>query len=177
MKRLVLPFVCLLGLVACHSANAPSVRQPDGSWHLECGSSLDTCVGRANDLCGNRGFVVLGGVSRRKLYGAELGQSQVEVREAELDVACADRRGELPKVLNHNSALALPPRPAESAPPAEPVATPAPPAKPLTACTPGSTQRCIGAGACTGGQACLADGSGYAPCDCGSSGHAAAPTP
>jgi len=175
MKRFVLPFVSLFGVVACHSANAPSVRQPDGSWHLECGSSLDTCVTRANDLCGNRGFVVLGGVSRRKLYGAELGQSQVEVREAQLDIACADRRGELPKVLTSNSALTLPPRPAETAPPAEPA--PAAPAKPLTACTPGSTQRCIGPGACAGGQACLADGAGFAPCDCGNTSHAAAPTP
>lgn len=39
---------------------------------------------------------------------------------------------------------------------------------PKLACVPGSTQTCVGPGACSGGQACLADGSGYAPCDCGS---------
>lgn len=33
-------------------------------------------------------------------------------------------------------------------------------------CTPGSTQACVGPGACAGGQACLA-GSGWGPCDCG----------
>ncbi len=35
-------------------------------------------------------------------------------------------------------------------------------------CTPGTTQRCVGSGACDGGQSCREDGSGYTPCDCGS---------
>ncbi len=35
------------------------------------------------------------------------------------------------------------------------------------ACTPGMSQACVGPGACKGGQACKADGSGYGPCDCG----------
>jgi hypothetical protein len=34
-------------------------------------------------------------------------------------------------------------------------------------CVPGSTQECVGSGACHGGQHCLSDGSGYSPCDCG----------
>jgi len=37
-------------------------------------------------------------------------------------------------------------------------------------CTPGSTQTCVGPGACHGGQACLATGSGWAACDCGAVG-------
>lgn len=37
---------------------------------------------------------------------------------------------------------------------------------PARICTPGSTQQCVGAGACSGGQACVADGSGWSPCDC-----------
>lgn len=37
-------------------------------------------------------------------------------------------------------------------------------------CTPGSTQACIGPGACDGGQACLPDGSGYGECNCGTEG-------
>ena len=37
-------------------------------------------------------------------------------------------------------------------------------------CAPGSTQECVGPGACKGGQACKDDGSGYLPCDCGSGG-------
>lgn len=39
------------------------------------------------------------------------------------------------------------------------------------ACVKGITQACVGAGGCQGGQACLPDGSGFSPCDCG---HAAA---
>jgi hypothetical protein len=34
-------------------------------------------------------------------------------------------------------------------------------------CIPGVTQECLGPGACRGAQACLADGNGYGPCDCG----------
>src|SRR5450432_2737501 len=116
MKRLFLLCVSLAVLGACHSVSVPSVKQPDGSWHLQCGNSLDVCVQKANDLCDNRGYVVLGGVNKRQLYGAELGQSQVEVHEAELTVACADRRGDLPKVLITNTAIALPPRAADPAP-------------------------------------------------------------
>ncbi|MBN1605899.1 MAG: DUF4156 domain-containing protein [Polyangiaceae bacterium] len=47
-------------------------------------------------------------------------------------------------------------------------ATPPPPPKPA-GCTPGSTQACVGPGGCNGGQSCVADGSGYSPCDCGPS--------
>ena len=34
-------------------------------------------------------------------------------------------------------------------------------------CEPGSTQTCVGPGACEGGQVCKDDGSGYGECDCG----------
>lgn len=37
-------------------------------------------------------------------------------------------------------------------------------------CVPGSTLRCVGFGNCSGGQACLVDGSGYGACDCGTVG-------
>jgi hypothetical protein len=33
-------------------------------------------------------------------------------------------------------------------------------------CRPGETQKCVGPGACAGGQACKDDGSGFGPCDC-----------
>lgn len=38
------------------------------------------------------------------------------------------------------------------------------------ACTPGSTQECVGPGACKGGQSCAFDGSGWSPCECGGGG-------
>jgi hypothetical protein len=37
-------------------------------------------------------------------------------------------------------------------------------------CIPGVTQECLGPGACRGAQACLSDGNGYGPCDCGGAG-------
>jgi hypothetical protein len=163
MKRFGLLCVCL---GACHSATVPSVRQPDGSWHLQCGNSIDLCVQKANDLCKDRGYVVLGGQNKRSLYGAELGQSQVEVREAELNVACADLRGELPKVLSSNTLQAPLPAPASESESAAPK-------KLGAACTPGATERCVGPGACAGGQACAADGSAFGPCDCGTAAHSA----
>jgi hypothetical protein len=88
-------------LVACASSTIlPPLRKPDGSFHLKCGAALNNCVKQAEDLCKGRGYVVLSGMSKRKLYGAELGVSQYEVREAELDIACADQRGDLPTVQN-----------------------------------------------------------------------------
>lgn len=40
------------------------------------------------------------------------------------------------------------------------------------ACTPGESNSCTGAGGCSGGQVCNADGSGFGTCDCGSGGDA-----
>ncbi len=154
-------------LCACHSAAVPEVKQPDGSWHLSCGFALSHCVERADELCGGRGYVVLGGTSKRSLYGSADGVSQVETREADLTIACADHQNELPKVLVSSTVT-------PSAPPVapQPIAAAAPPAK-TSACTPGATQQCVGAGACAGGQACLPDGSGFAACDCGGASKAA----
>src|SRR5690606_34939018 len=54
---------------------------------------------------------------------------------------------------------------ADVAPPPAPAA--APPAAAALLCVPGSTQACLGPGACSGAQACRADGQGYQACDCG----------
>jgi hypothetical protein len=92
-------FPISLLLAACSSAVTPALHRPDGGWHLKCAGSLEQCARRADELCKSRGYVVLGGMSTRKLYGAELGVSQVELREAELDIACGDRRGNLPAIV------------------------------------------------------------------------------
>jgi hypothetical protein len=60
--------------------------------------------------------------------------------------------------------------PDANAPAASGTALAAAPASVVTstrACIPGSTQACVGPGACSGGQACSSDGSGFGPCDCG----------
>jgi hypothetical protein len=46
----------------------------------------------------------------------------------------------------------------------------APPPEPRRACIPGLMQGCTGIGGCSGGQACLADGSGFGPCQCATGG-------
>jgi hypothetical protein len=124
--------IASLLLAGCSSAFIPTARRPDGGWHLRCAGSLEQCVHRADDLCKSRGYVVLSGMSTRKLYGAELGVSQVEVREAELDIACADRRGDLPTVVYPSApTTATAPvaliAPAAAIPPAPVVASPAAP--------------------------------------------------
>jgi hypothetical protein len=99
--KLSLCLIALLSLLpGCTGPTlAPAVHRPDGGWHVTCGASLDACVNRATKFCKERGFVVISGMSKRSIYGAELGVSQIAVREAELDFACADRRGDLPTVL------------------------------------------------------------------------------
>jgi hypothetical protein len=46
-------------------------------------------------------------------------------------------------------------------------ATSLPVEAPTRVCVPNQTQICNGPGACQGAQACLADGSGFSACDCG----------
>lgn len=41
---------------------------------------------------------------------------------------------------------------------------------PAPVCNTGDTRTCVGPGGCMGGQACLADGTGFGACDCGSTG-------
>jgi hypothetical protein len=55
---------------------------------------------------------------------------------------------------------------AETVPAPAPV-QPAPVLAPDQLCVPGITQLCLGPAACRGAQACLPDGRGYGPCDCG----------
>jgi len=155
-------------LVACALSQGPVPvsHQADGSLHLKCDGSLGPCIQKAEELCKNLGFVVVGGQSKRQVYGAEV--SQVEVREAELDVRCANRLGDLPTVASSAPVAAPTPKvPAASAPMPAPSAPSTVVTKSATACTPGATQRCFGPGACAGGQACAADGSGFGACDCG----------
>jgi hypothetical protein len=164
---------CLLGLVlvACGGSSAARSREVSpGTWELDCSSSIGRCTDEANRLCGGRGYDIVSGYDRAKVYGHEAGESQVEVRMSSLTVVCNDKDGK----------SRLPPD-ATTTPPAAPPAV-VPPAAPASAssrsllCTPGTTQRCFGAGACEGGQSCLADGSGFGPCDCGPSKPAAPAT-
>ena len=115
---------------------------------------MTACASRAEEVCSDRGFVVLSGRSSRRVYGPE-GQ-QVAAERAELVVHCGEGAQDGGGPSSHEHPWTLE-HPQEDAPP--PVPSPV--------CVPGSTQRCFGPGACEGGQTCAADGAGFEACDCG----------
>ncbi len=128
-------------------------QQADGSYRLSCNGPLTDCLQRAEHLCKDEGYTVMG-QDVHDLVGHEQGQSQVEIRKSEATIYCGK------------------PTPSGARPMVElkrdPVAPAAAPEKaaPL-ACVPGTTQPCTGPGGCHGGQACASDGSRYETCDCG----------
>jgi hypothetical protein len=161
--RLYLLTLCLSVSSACAAQSGVQKQQLErGVFQLDCSMPLGRCSEEADRICDGRGYDVVEGYDQRKLYGHAAGESQVEVRSSRLVISCRDARGEstAPKVAPSAS---LPegqrpqPRPAAS--------KPSPPK--ASVCTPGGTQRCVGPGACEGGQSCLPDGSGYGACDCG----------
>jgi hypothetical protein len=157
MSRLTLTLT--LALLGC--ASRSSVQQKElqpGTFQLDCAAPLGRCSEEADRLCDGRGYDVVDGYDQRKLYGHEAGESQVEVRTSRLVVACHGR---------------------SSAPRTAPAEAATVPEKSVEAlrCTPGTTQRCVGAAACEGGQSCLANGSGYGACDCGKVAPQTSPSP
>ncbi len=76
-----------------------------------------------------------------------------------------ERRQALERARQERAAKASAPPPSATAPLNDPL--PSAPAAPTRACVPGTTQECVGRGACKGGKACRSDGSAYTPCDCG----------
>ncbi len=139
------PIWLLLFLVLGCSASQAK-RRPDGTYLLQCDEERH-CLERAQRVCGESGYMVLGGKNDRKVYGTP--GNQTVVGKNELHIRCsADRAPDAPDP--QQGTWKLPPRRAQA-----PV------------CRPGETQRCVGPAACEGGQACLSDGSGFAPCDCG----------
>jgi hypothetical protein len=153
MKALAL--LGLLALSACSGATKSGLREvADGTWEIECGS-LGSCAEQAERACRNRGYDIIGGYDSSVLYGHEAGESQVAVRKSQLVVVCRAANGDS-RVPPASASPALPPR----------APAPAASAAAKLLCTPGATQRCVGKGACDGGQSCLPDGSGFGACEC-----------
>jgi hypothetical protein len=156
MPHRVLPalLVGLVGLVALagcsRGAEAPA-QQPDGGYRLSCVGPLTECLERAEKLCKDEGYSVMG-QDTHEMLGHEQGQSQVEVRKSEATVYCGKPKAERSFVETKRDKLVSASPPPEKAAP--------------LACVPGSTQACIGPGACHGGQACAPDGSRFEACDC-----------
>jgi hypothetical protein len=141
--------VALLTLLTCSCGARQVVRQDDGSYRTFCNTTLDECIRRTRPTCKNEELRILSAREDNKLYGPEGNQQGTLV--SEMIFACGD---EGPPV--QRPALVLPER--------EP--TPETSSEPVRACVPGSTQECVGVGACRGGQACLPDASGFGPCEC-----------
>jgi hypothetical protein len=150
MKTWLLPWtaLCLLGC-----ASQPRQLR-DGSYQIDCEETLATCTRKAQLYCRDKGeFQIVHANEENSLVGVE-GHQKGHLL-SRLVFACGDQTQAKP--------LKLPPRPEGAV---LPEGTPTPAASAERACVPGSTQRCVGVGACEGGQACLADGSGYGPCEC-----------
>jgi len=142
-------------LLACGTTRAQ--RRVDGSYTIDC-RSQKSCLDRAARLCGDQGFDIIGGRHDQKLYGVP--GNQKVVGKDQLYIRCRkDALVDKPDPtagswkLERGDAGQLPVDPKRAA---------------STICRPGETQRCVGPGACEGGQACKQDGSGFEPCDCGS---------
>jgi hypothetical protein len=133
-----------VGLVAGCAARPH--RLADGSYKLDCESTMTDCTRKLDKFCRGQGYRIVHGAEENTLVGVD-GHMTGHLL-ARVIFYCADEAPPKP--------LKLPERA-----PVEPVAP-----EPERACIPGSTQRCIGPGACEGGQSCLKNGSGYGPCEC-----------
>jgi|SRR5690606_13741843 len=152
----------LFSSVGCTKAKI--TRAPDGVVRLECPRGMRDCVAQAEKMCNlhdkEAGYTILTGRSEKIIMNKD-GQYRSAAEVADLEVRCG--KAEPQEQLASPSRLTLPARTdAEVIP--EDIK---PAAVAGTVCTKGSTQACVGAGACQGGQSCLPDGSGYGACDCG----------
>ena len=148
---------------------------PDGSHDITCpGTPLAKCLDNVETVCKGASYEVLYARDEQKTYGVE--QTYVEKHTSRAQVHCLGLHEE-PRsdgvALAAPSGSALAPGGSAAAPGDAAVAVAGGAAATHGAgtsphvCVPGATQACVGVAACAGGQACLADGSGYGPCDCG----------
>jgi hypothetical protein len=157
------------GLVAAAGCARPDLEiraLPDGTRELTCKHTLPQCLSHVEDVCKGNSYEVLYATDTQKVYGSP-SSSEVESRTSQAVVHCLGP---------HQKSMAGAPLPAgvavpvlDANAPAASATAPAPAAVVTStrACIPGSTQACVGPGACSGGQACASDGSGFGPCDCG----------
>lgn len=132
-------------------------------YRISCAKDIQPCRDKAESLCGGRYETLEASgapIEPPRITSAPGPRStgsryQRPEWVGTLVVACTSSEGE-------PMSTAAREREDESAPePAPPVLPPG------MLCIPGATQLCLGAGACRGAQACLPDGRGYGPCDCG----------
>jgi len=120
---------------------------------------MDECVRRAQEKCPNLRYRILEGTSETRLRDAP--PFERAYHTSHLRLTCTNDGAEPLISLGSESKDSAAPLPSAHSAAPPPKAAPA-------ACVRGETRECVGAGACKGGQACLADGSGFSDCDCGS---------
>ncbi len=160
----------LLGLALFLTCAKPTqvfrLEAPEGvrRYEIICEKHIRRCRARAEQVCASPYQVLesTGSLHRPKRATSEPGPRSVgpryqhETWHGSLVVECGAERtvGEAEQQA----------RPQSPAPQSPAVSTPLPDGM---LCIPGSTQACLGAGACRGAQACARDGRGFSPCDCG----------
>jgi hypothetical protein len=156
--------VFLLGATVLGCSKQPVIREqlPDGSYSFKCEEPLFVCLSRVDEVCQGGPYEVAGAWDQPNTTGVD--ENRVESRKSQAIVRCL-RKGEDP-VRRFAKPLASPidVQPAQQSAGAASAAPP--PSVPARVCVPGTTQACVGVGACSGGQACSPDGSGFGPCEC-----------
>jgi hypothetical protein len=152
---------------------------PDGTRQLTCRHTLPQCLSHVDDVCKGASYEILYATDTQKVYGSP-SSNEVESRTSQAVVHCLGLHQEpMGEAVAGASLIAA--ASASTKPSASGSATPAaaassvstgvaPSAAPGTVartCVPGATQACVGAAACSGGQSCLPDGTGFGACDCG----------
>jgi hypothetical protein len=169
-------FVLFSSLYGCSRAGVTTARLPDGTREIRCEHALWKCLLHVDDYCRGASYEVLRASDEQLVYGSQT--SAVEGRRSYALIRCMKPGVSPPPPEDLAAATPEPPAAAPAAAPAAPSPLPAPP-PPASAkverCVPGATQTCVGPAACNGGQACLPDGSGFGPCDCGTSSPTAPP--
>ena len=149
--------------VACAKPDVEIRALPDGTRELACRHTLPQCLSHVDDVCKGASYEVLYATDTQKIYGSP-SSNEVESRTSQAVIHCLGPHqkpmGEAPAV-----AAAAPSTAAVVPAPVTAIEAPAAP----HVCAPGATQACVGVAGCTGGQACLRDGSGWGECDCGMS--------
>jgi len=154
VSRPVIPLLlaAFAGIGACSLKNVERKTLPDGGYELTCRARLSACLVEIQETCADAGYDVVSAFEERKRSGPSTGET--EIIRSHATIRCRKPTA----IFGGDPVEPAAPRPAPS------VAVPAP--RPPV-CQPGTTQVCVGTGACQGGQQCLPDGSAFGACDCG----------
>jgi hypothetical protein len=133
----------LLLLSRCAARSVELKHTTSGTWELVCGQAMDLCVREIENVCKEKRYRILRGMSETRLRDAP--PYSTEYRTSRLEFVCSDDGGQM-----------------ITAPSSESVWQSA-----TRVCASGDTRACVGPGGCPGGQTCRPDGTGFGPCDCG----------